>query len=366
MAQNYPEYCDNKKDLTTLEEFKNIDQKDTIAIGVPVKSFVHFSDVKTEQKISTDQIKKEWNSLTKKQQNQWSYKYTCYDRSGLLHAIHEENAVMFNWIPNLSTFMPRQFINRMQKSEEFQELWQNVPKDGIGELQKYITDWFISLATAENWPQRIIQKDVKKYTNKNIKSLYTLWETAKTDKDIGKLLTLINLFTINNYKFKHIKRGWSGRVGSQCFQRLPFPEIYIDRASWNFVIEHPEITTYNAVWIKDNQRLGDWRSDTSAVSANHGQIPGFPIYRLEPIKVPKTSKPPKALKTSKPPKAPKTFQPKDNECVDMSRYAKYKKRKSPPYPANKCCGEIKKGNDGRKYISKPNVNNVCRWVLYKG
>jgi hypothetical protein len=42
---------------------------------------------------------------------------------------------------------------------------------------------------------------------------------------------------------------------------------------------------------------------------------------------------------------------------------KYLTRNSPPYPANKCLREIKKGNDGRMYVSKGNVNNVYRWVL---
>ena len=41
---------------------------------------------------------------------------------------------------------------------------------------------------------------------------------------------------------------------------------------------------------------------------------------------------------------------------------KYLTRKSPPYPANKCCGKIKRGNDDRKYQSIPNKNGVCRWV----
>jgi hypothetical protein len=42
---------------------------------------------------------------------------------------------------------------------------------------------------------------------------------------------------------------------------------------------------------------------------------------------------------------------------------KYTSRKSPPYPANKCCGEQKKGNDGNTYTSVPDKNGRCRWVL---
>jgi hypothetical protein len=40
---------------------------------------------------------------------------------------------------------------------------------------------------------------------------------------------------------------------------------------------------------------------------------------------------------------------------------KYKDRPSPPYPANKHCGEKMKGNDGNIYESNVNVNNVCSW-----
>ena len=45
---------------------------------------------------------------------------------------------------------------------------------------------------------------------------------------------------------------------------------------------------------------------------------------------------------------------------------KYTKRKSPPYPANKCCYSITHGNDGREYESKPDKNGICRWSLRKG
>jgi len=40
---------------------------------------------------------------------------------------------------------------------------------------------------------------------------------------------------------------------------------------------------------------------------------------------------------------------------------KYKNRNSPPFSANKICGKIAKGNDGNKYKSTPNKNNVCSW-----
>jgi len=40
---------------------------------------------------------------------------------------------------------------------------------------------------------------------------------------------------------------------------------------------------------------------------------------------------------------------------------KYKNRKSPPYPANENCNKQMIGNDGKLYISKPNINNICSW-----
>lgn len=41
---------------------------------------------------------------------------------------------------------------------------------------------------------------------------------------------------------------------------------------------------------------------------------------------------------------------------------KYTSRPSPPYPANECCGQVKTGNDGLKYMSVEAANGVCRWV----
>jgi len=44
---------------------------------------------------------------------------------------------------------------------------------------------------------------------------------------------------------------------------------------------------------------------------------------------------------------------------------KYMKRNSPPYSANENCGKTMKGNDGKKYESIPDKNNICRWKLKK-
>ena len=46
-----------------------------------------------------------------------------------------------------------------------------------------------------------------------------------------------------------------------------------------------------------------------------------------------------------------------------SKYTKYKKRNSPPYPANECKEGMRMvGNDGNMYsVSKPDKNGVKRW-----
>lgn len=56
-----------------------------------------------------------------------------------------------------------------------------------------------------------------------------------------------------------------------------------------------------------------------------------------------------------------------SSCVKQSG-AKYTSpsRKSPPYPANKCCGERKIGNDGQVYESKRNFLNMCAWRAHHG
>lgn len=47
-------------------------------------------------------------------------------------------------------------------------------------------------------------------------------------------------------------------------------------------------------------------------------------------------------------------------CVEQFT-KKYQERPSPAYPANKCCGQIKKGKDGLMYESRPNKNKICTW-----
>ena len=60
------------------------------------------------------------------------------------------------------------------------------------------------------------------------------------------------------------------------------------------------------------------------------------------------------------------------DCRDMSIEGKtasirlkYKNRKSPPYPAQECKGDIKEGNDGETYESRVNSAGVYTWRKYK-
>jgi hypothetical protein len=82
-------------------------------------------------------------------------------------------------------------------------------------------------------------------------------------------------------------------------------------------------------------------------------------YILQKFVIPSKSKHSKS-KRSKRSKKSKSKHSKKDSCVKQS-LKKYKTRNSPPYPANKCCGKTKKGNDKKMYISKKKGNS-CRWL----
>jgi hypothetical protein len=50
-----------------------------------------------------------------------------------------------------------------------------------------------------------------------------------------------------------------------------------------------------------------------------------------------------------------------HKCV-IRKTKKYRNRSSPPYPANKCPGVKKMGNDGRYYKSVADVNGIYKWT----
>jgi hypothetical protein len=52
---------------------------------------------------------------------------------------------------------------------------------------------------------------------------------------------------------------------------------------------------------------------------------------------------------------------KERGC-EVQTTAKYANRNSPSYPANECCGERKRGNDGMMYVSSRVGNQKsCTW-----
>ena len=57
----------------------------------------------------------------------------------------------------------------------------------------------------------------------------------------------------------------------------------------------------------------------------------------------------------------KTYKKSKSECV-RQHGSKYIKRKSPPFPANKCKNQYRAGNDGLLWFSKANIKGVHRWV----
>lgn len=83
--------------------------------------------------------------------------------------------------------------------------------------------------------------------------------------------------------------------------------------------------------------------------------------KASPKKSPKAPK--KLAKKANSPKAPKKASPKKDKargCTAQTT-AKYASRPSPPYPANECCGQTFKGNDGNYYVSKADKNGTCKW-----
>jgi len=61
----------------------------------------------------------------------------------------------------------------------------------------------------------------------------------------------------------------------------------------------------------------------------------------------------------------KTAPANDERGCKKQTDEKYKKRPSPPFPANQCCGEKILGNDGNMYESRADKNGTCRWILLK-
>lgn len=50
----------------------------------------------------------------------------------------------------------------------------------------------------------------------------------------------------------------------------------------------------------------------------------------------------------------------EQNCL-VNHNKKYKERDSPPIPAQLCRNQIRTGNDGNAYLSKPDKNHVYHW-----
>lgn len=72
------------------------------------------------------------------------------------------------------------------------------------------------------------------------------------------------------------KEGYGGMAGARRFYRLP-EGLWIDEGSVDLLTGAPRV--FDAAVVRPNQRLGNVESQF-LVSGHHGQLPGFPIYRL--------------------------------------------------------------------------------------
>ena len=85
--------------------------------------------------------------------------------------------------------------------------------------------------------------------------------------------------------------------------------------------------------------------------------------RSKKLKKSKRSKKSKKSKRSKKSKKSKRSEQSVDTCSKQST-KKYKSRNSPPFPANKCCGLSKKGNDGKLYTSRK-YGKSCKWRSFQ-
>jgi hypothetical protein len=60
---------------------------------------------------------------------------------------------------------------------------------------------------------------------------------------------------------------------------------------------------------------------------------------------------------------PHRYSKKVWNCVKLTD-KKHTERPSPPYSAKECERQIKKGNDGNRWLSVSNEIGVCKWVKY--
>jgi hypothetical protein len=56
--------------------------------------------------------------------------------------------------------------------------------------------------------------------------------------------------------------------------------------------------------------------------------------------------------------------PAKSKCVKQTQ-KKYTTRSSPPFPANECKNQTKKGNNGKFFKSAVDKNGVYKWIALK-
>lgn len=82
---------------------------------------------------------------------------------------------------------------------------------------------------------------------------------------------------------------------------------------------------------------------------------GKRVYLKKGSKATKSPRKSPRKSASKSPKSPR----KSRGCTRQYT-AKYENRPSPAFPANECCGQVKSRN-GKRWVSSPDKNGVCKW-----
>lgn len=77
--------------------------------------------------------------------------------------------------------------------------------------------------------------------------------------------------------------GKGGYPSGKCFRKEPYMNRFFSSTSSDYLINHPEIKVYKAVYL-GMKRLGNWRGSFEQ-SELHGQEPGFRTYKLIPLKI---------------------------------------------------------------------------------
>jgi hypothetical protein len=102
------------------------------------------------------------------------------------------------------------------------------------------------------------------------------------------------------------------------------------------------------------------------------RLPAAPVIAMHPMNLPvatRVVRKPRAPRVPRLPAAPVVKRhpmnrpkPLDNTGCVKQTTKKYTSRKSPPYPAAKCCGQVFPGKNGLMYVSQADKKGTCRWT----